>query len=61
MMTIITNALRRAEEIALAAESRAFSPQCARPAPIKRGYWDGFVISLGFVSFLIIIFLPFGG
>ena len=34
VVTIITNALRRAEEIALAAESRAFSPDTCRPAPL---------------------------
>ena len=40
MVTIGTNALRRAEEIALAAEARAFSPENARPLPIKTGRWD---------------------
>ena len=33
-MTIISGALRRAEEIALAAEARAFSPQQLHPRPI---------------------------
>jgi energy-coupling factor transporter transmembrane protein EcfT len=39
-MTVVTNALRRAEEIALAAEARAFSPEKSRALPIKYGSWD---------------------
>lgn len=39
-LTIITNALRRAEDIALAAEARAFSPECCRAMPVKRGNLD---------------------
>jgi energy-coupling factor transporter transmembrane protein EcfT len=40
MMTIVTNALRRADEVALAAEARAFSPDRARPLPVQRGRLD---------------------
>lgn len=42
-MTIIAGALGRAEEIALAAEARAFSPERARRMPIVRGRLDPFV------------------
>lgn len=43
LMTIVTNALRRAEEISLAAEVRAFSPELARPLPVKHGMLDGLI------------------
>jgi energy-coupling factor transporter transmembrane protein EcfT len=39
-VTVVANALRRAEEIALAAETRAFSPEQARRLPVHRGDWD---------------------
>lgn len=39
-LTIITNALRRADEITLAAETRAFTPESSRPAPVALGSWD---------------------
>lgn len=41
LISIVANALRRAEEIALAAEVRAFSPGRSRPLPIKFGRYDG--------------------
>lgn len=46
-VTIIANALSRAEEIALAAEVRAFSPERARSMPIKVGKWDWGILILG--------------
>jgi energy-coupling factor transporter transmembrane protein EcfT len=54
-LTSITCALKRAEEIALAAESRAFSPEKTRPLPVKRSPFDWVVFSLGFISILLII------
>jgi len=51
-VTIISNALRWAEEVSLAAESRAFSPDNARALPIKSGSLDGLIILIGLVSFL---------
>jgi energy-coupling factor transporter transmembrane protein EcfT len=39
-LTILTNALRRAEEIALAAEARGFGPGRSRPLPLRRGSLD---------------------
>lgn len=44
LVTVISNALRRAEEIALAAECRAFSPQCARALPIEPGRYDRLIL-----------------
>ena len=46
-MTVMTNALRRAEEIALAAESRAFSPECVRPMPLHSGWQDKLLFPVG--------------
>lgn len=38
--TVIINMLRQAEEIALSAEARAYTPQCSRTLPLRRGTWD---------------------
>jgi energy-coupling factor transporter transmembrane protein EcfT len=46
MVTVVSNALRRAEEIALAAEARAFSPECARPMPVRAGRFDWVAMTL---------------
>lgn len=43
VITVGANALRRAEEIALAAETRAFSPQSSRPLPVRTGRLDGLI------------------
>ncbi len=40
LLAIITNALRRTEEIALAAEGRAFSPEQSRALPLRTGSLD---------------------
>jgi energy-coupling factor transporter transmembrane protein EcfT len=58
VVTIITNALRRAEEIALAAESRAFSPERSRPAPLKISHLDRVLLPVGVLCMLIIVLLP---
>jgi len=42
-ITVGANALRRAEEIALAAETRAFSPENSRPLPVRVGRLDGLI------------------
>jgi energy-coupling factor transporter transmembrane protein EcfT len=57
IVTVISNALRRAEDIALAAEARAFEPECARRIPIQHGKWD---LAIGFLCvgvLMVIIFL----
>ena len=56
VVTIIANALSRAEEIALAAEVRAFSPARARNMPIKVGKWDWGVLILGVLIDVGILF-----
>jgi energy-coupling factor transporter transmembrane protein EcfT len=54
-VTIMTNALRWAEEVSLAAESRAFSPDNARALPVKSGSLDALIIIIGLVSFLCFV------
>ncbi len=54
LINVISNALNQAENIALAAEGRAFSSKNARPLPIQRGVLDWLPFSLGIASTLII-------
>jgi energy-coupling factor transporter transmembrane protein EcfT len=44
-LTVMSNALRRADEIAIAAEARGFGLQRARALPLRRGRLDGPVIA----------------
>ncbi len=39
-LTVMSNALRRADEITVAAEVRGFGPERARPLPLRRGPLD---------------------
>lgn len=57
-VTILAGALNRAEEIALAAEARAFSPDRARSLPVKIGKWDWTILGLCIVFILgmIVVF-----
>ena len=55
--SILTNALRRAEEIALAAEARAYAPERSRAFPIVIGTWDWVVIFLAVVTLILILIL----
>jgi energy-coupling factor transporter transmembrane protein EcfT len=57
LVTVVGNAIRRAEEIALAAEARAFSPEKARPMPLKRGRFDPLVILGIFLAVLSMVVL----
>ena len=57
-LTIITNALRRTEEIALAAEGRAFSPEQSRALPLRAGSLDWAVVS-GMIALTLGFFLVF--
>ncbi|MBE0410753.1 MAG: hypothetical protein IBX69_13595, partial [Anaerolineales bacterium] len=55
-VTIIAGALGRAEEIALAAEARAFSPQRARSMPVKVGKYDwgiAIVLSIAVIGLIL--------
>lgn len=56
LVTIVANALRRAEEIALAAEARAFSPAQTRALPVKRGAYDWLVV-VAAVAVLIVVLI----
>jgi energy-coupling factor transporter transmembrane protein EcfT len=51
-VTIVSNALRRAEEIALSAEVRAFRPERARSLAIKKGAFDGIVLGVALCSLI---------
>jgi energy-coupling factor transporter transmembrane protein EcfT len=57
VITIVTNALRRAEDIALAAEARAFSPENTRPLPVERGELDWVPTLIGSLSLIMLILL----
>jgi energy-coupling factor transporter transmembrane protein EcfT len=50
LITILANALRHSEEIVLAAEARAFTPEKSRMAPIKIGRLDRWLIPVGVLS-----------
>ncbi|MCE5209672.1 MAG: energy-coupling factor transporter transmembrane protein EcfT [Chloroflexi bacterium] len=52
-ITVITQALNRAEEIALAAEVRAFTPEKAQAYPIVKGRFDKLII-FGSVLMLVL-------
>jgi energy-coupling factor transporter transmembrane protein EcfT len=54
-VTIAAGALSRAEEIALAAEARAFVPERARSLPIKIGKWDWAVLAAS--AIMVLLFL----
>ena len=56
-MTVVGNALNRAEEIALAAEARAFSPEHSRSLPIVRGKYDYPVIAMATVCLIVLMTL----
>jgi energy-coupling factor transporter transmembrane protein EcfT len=53
LVTVVSNALRRAEDIALAAEARAFAPECARPMPLQAGKLDLLASALASVALLM--------
>jgi len=53
-VTILSNAIAQAEEIALAAEARAFSPAKSRPLPIAKGQFDWLVFIFVIISFICI-------
>ncbi len=57
LVTVVSNALRRAEEIALAAESRAFTPERSRPMPIQAGQWDLLATALASLTLLALCFV----
>jgi energy-coupling factor transporter transmembrane protein EcfT len=58
-ITVITQALNRAEEIALAAEVRAFTPEKARAYPIAHGKLDGMIIAASTLAVVAAILVRF--
>jgi energy-coupling factor transporter transmembrane protein EcfT len=57
LLAVMTNALRHAEEIVLAAETRAFLPEKSRSVPLKRGRLDGWIVLAAIASLLAVILL----
>lgn len=57
-VTVIANALRRGEEIALAAEGRAFSPDRPHTTPLSKGRLDKAVLAAGPVLLIAMLLLP---
>jgi len=55
LVTIITNALNRTEQIALAADGRAFDPSEWRPIPLQKGSLDLLVV--GGITFIALAFI----
>lgn len=56
-VTVIANALRRSEEIALSAEARGFTPGQSVSLPLRRGSWDAQILVLALISWLLIVIL----
>jgi len=56
-LTAVANVLVNAEDIALAAESRAFNPGKTRPAPIKKGNLDWALLPLCVISIVLILII----
>ena len=58
-ITVITQALSRAEEIALAAEVRAFTPEKAGAYPIAQGKLDGPIIAASILAVVAALLVRF--
>jgi energy-coupling factor transporter transmembrane protein EcfT len=56
-VTVVAGALNRAEEIALAAEARAFSPEHTRSLPVKIGKLDWAALVLALVGVAAVVLL----
>ncbi|MEJ2013606.1 MAG: energy-coupling factor transporter transmembrane component T [Anaerolineales bacterium] len=52
LVTVFSNALRRADEITLVAEARAFSPQRPRSLPVRKGRFDLPVVVASLVTII---------
>lgn len=57
LTTLVYTTLRRAEMIALAAETRAYSPENSHPAPLTRGVLDRYMVVAGTAIVLLTLFL----
>ncbi|MDX1687189.1 MAG: energy-coupling factor transporter transmembrane component T [Candidatus Promineifilaceae bacterium] len=56
LVTVVSSAVRRAGDIALAAEARAFTPGRQRAAPLKLTLTDALVFIGGAALFLVLLF-----
>jgi energy-coupling factor transporter transmembrane protein EcfT len=54
LLTVLSNALRHAEEIVLAAEVRAFRPELSRKVPIRIGELDWWLVIVGVLSLVAV-------
>lgn len=57
LTTLISNALRWAEEVALAAEARAYSPEKSRAFPLNIGRLDGWILAVLLITWVLIVFI----
>lgn len=57
LVTVVSNAVRRAEDTALAAEARAFSPESQRLLPLVVGRLDGWVTAAAVLSLVFFLAL----
>ena len=57
LVTVTANALRRGEDIALAAEARAYTPDRTRALPLKRGKLDLTITLLALASGLLFLLI----
>jgi len=58
LLTVLSNTLCHAEEIVLAAEVRAFTPECSRAIPLRRGKLDLWLVLPLLGILLAFIFVP---
>lgn len=56
-LTVVTNALSKAEEIAQAAEARAFSPERSRSMPIEKSRLDFVLLPISALSFVLLVWV----
>lgn len=56
VVTVLSNALRHAEQIVLAAEVRAFRPELSRNIPLRIGALDGWLVAGSFTLGIVLIF-----
>jgi energy-coupling factor transporter transmembrane protein EcfT len=57
LLAVLTSSLRRAEDIVLAAEARAFHPEKSRTAPLRAGRLDLGLALAGILSLAGVMFL----
>ena len=57
LLTVLTNALRRSEDIVLAAEARAFRPDRSRSVPIRIGRLDWWLIPVAMLFIVGILLM----